>query len=349
MEDAAGGGTAALLKVGCEWNLSERLAFHRERVVLHLLDMKPKPEWFFFALATISMSGAAAQMTTPDSPVGKPPATVTVTFFAADSHGNPIQGLTSADVSIRENKKAPLSVGILRTAKQLPLRLGLLVDASGSQGAGLYEPAVKAAHEFLNQALTGPDDRVFIVTFSATLKATDFLTKGAVSNAQIDAIPRGGTALYDAIFFSCRDRFMKDPVQQARRVLVVLSDGDDNLSHVTRSQAIAEAEQAGALIFTVSTKGGQNRYSATGEQGDSTLKQFATESGGYSFSDLGPKDLPKAFATIKAQLDNMYSVTYIPADPGQAGHFQPIELKVTSDKKWKVHAPKGYIVSVVAQ
>ena len=211
------------------------------------------------------------------------------------------------------------------------------IDTSNSQGSsGLYAPGVRAASDFLSQVLSGPDDKVFIVSFASVPNGTSFMNRDELMKFKVNLSPGGGTALYDAINLACAQRMKADLTQPARRVLVILSDGDDNMSPVTRGGTIAAAQGAGTVIFTIST-GKQ-------PQGDKVLERFASETGGYTFSDLSAKDMPKVFANIKAKIEQMYSVTYLPPESGTPGQFRPIELKITSDKKWKVHAPKGYYV-----
>jgi Ca-activated chloride channel family protein len=274
---------------------------------------------------------------------------VTVPLLVDDGHGGPVSGLTPSDLSILDNTKPPQSVVALQAAKEMPLRIGLLIDTSNSQAkSDLYQPGVRAALNFLDQVLSGPDDKAFIVNASSDVRATDFLNRDRLVKLKVDTTPGGGTALYDAIYFSCRERMKPDTAQPARRVLVLLSDGEDNLSHVRRVDTIAAAQDTGTLIFSVSTEGGQSQYFSR-MQGDTVLKQFATETGGQAFFVWNAKDMPKVFAKIKGEIDGMYSVTYIPAEFGQPGQFRPLELKIRSDKKWKAHGPKGYHVPVPAQ
>jgi Ca-activated chloride channel homolog len=132
---------------------------------------------------------------------------------------------------------------------------------------------------------------------------------------------------------------MTDSLQVARRVLVLLSDGDDNISHVLRSEAIAAAQNAGTVIFTVST--GAYR------KGDKVLEMMASETGGEAYSGLSDTDMPRVFAKIKTKIEQMYSVTYVPPEFSKSGQFRSVELKITSDKKAKVHAPRGYYAASV--
>jgi VWFA-related protein len=240
----------------------------------------------------------------------------------------------------------------LHTPQEMPLRLGLLIDTSDSQkGNPLYASGVKAASQFSGQLLNGADDKVFILGFAAISDPTGFMNRDELSKFTFNLHPAGGglgTALYDAVSLASTERMRTDSVQLIRRVLVIVSDGDDNLSHVTQADAIAAAQAVGAMIFTVSTSGLWSRGKQD-DRGDKVLEQFASQTGGDAYAPEDPKEMSKAFASIKAKIEQMYSVTYLPLELGKPGSFRPIELKTTSEKKLKVHAPKRYYVPLPAQ
>lgn len=266
---------------------------------------------------------------------------VTVPFFAEDDHGNPLAAITQADLAILDNRKPPLSIKTILTAKEQPLRLGILIDSSNSEGlSSLYRPALHEASGLVEAVLQGSDDKSFVVSFGVVPDGTSFMTRDEFLKFRLDATPRGATALHDAILFACRDRMEADRTQTSRRVLVVISDGGDNVSHATRDEALAAAQKAGTVIFAVST----NERSGD-DRGDRTLEHFAETTGGRAFLHLRSKDVPKVFANIREQIENMYAVTYVPEDLGHPGKYRSIELKITSGKKFKLRSPKGYYVT----
>jgi len=269
---------------------------------------------------------------------------VSVAFFANDGHDRPVSGVTQADVAVLDNKKVPQSIVGIRGRTDLPLRLGLLIDTSNSErSSSVYQAAVQAASDFLNQSLNGKDDKVFVESFDILPNATQFMTKHELSAFKIDLTPSGATALYDALRLACDDRMKNDPVEDSLRVIVVLSDGDDNQSRTSRSEAIASAQRAGVVIFAVSTGYSPSRQTA---RGDGILKALASETGGLAFLTLSHKEVPKVFATIRDQIDNMQLLSYVPADPGPAGQYHSLELKPASTTKLRLRAPKGYYGSL---
>ena len=287
----------------------------------------------------LSLNHSAGQAT-PSRPAGP---RINVAFFAIDGHDKPVSGVTLADVTVLDNKKAPQSTLGIRSRAELPLRLGILIDTSRSERAsGLYQVGVQTAWDFSNQVLSGPDDKVFIEKFDASPNATGFITKEQLSALKVDVTPAGPTALYDALRFACDERMKNDPVEDSLRVIVLLSDGEDDQSHISHEDAIASAQRAGAVIFGVSTWDDSRSLGFGNPHGDGTLKEITDKTGGMAFLHLNRKDIPKAFAVIKEQIDNMYLLSYLPADPDYRGQYRTIELKPTPNAKLKLRSPKGY-------
>jgi len=194
--------------------------------------------------------GAVAQVPPTELPVRSQSPTVSVPFLTQDSHGHALRLVIPADLSISDNGKPPQSIVAIRNARELPLRLGVLIDTSNSEKvSALYIPGAHAILDLLNQVLNGPEDRVFLETFDTVPNASGFMKKDEALNFKINLNPGGGSALFDAIYLACNDRMEGDPIQPARRVLVILSDGGDNFSHVNLDKAIAAAQQVRTVIF----------------------------------------------------------------------------------------------------
>jgi Ca-activated chloride channel homolog len=297
---------------------------------------------WIFALAIVPVGVAVVAQSPPtELPAKSQPPTVSVPFFADDGHGHPVGAITQADVSILDNKKPPQSIVAIRTARDLPLRLGALIDTSNSERvSALYQPGVKAISDFIKQVLKGPEDRVFIESFANVPNASGFMNTDELLKFQINLRPGGGTTLFDAVYLACNKRMQDDRIQPARRVLVILSDGGDNLSDVSLDKAVAAAQEAGTVVFAVSTS-----KNAKDSPDSRVLERFANDTGGLAFAQLSPGAIPSVFSMIREQIENMYAVTYVPSDLGQLGRYRSIELKVTSNEKLKIHAPKGYYVT----
>jgi Ca-activated chloride channel homolog len=269
---------------------------------------------------------------------------VSVPFFAEDSRGQHIDHIALDGLSILDNKKPPQAVVALRSPHELPLRLGVLIDTSGSQKKSpLYVPGIQALDGFIYEVLSGPEDRVFVVSFSDVPNGSGLMGRDEFQSYHLDLNIKGGTALWDSVVLACRER-MEESAGGVRRVLVVVSDGEDNSSHATEEKAIDAAQEAGTVAFSVSTGEESNALRA-----NRNLKDFGDRTGGYAFVHLNKQDLPGAFSEIKARIENMYVVTYVPADLGQPGKRHSLEIALASDRKVKLRAPKDYYVTPPAK
>jgi VWFA-related protein len=147
----------------------------------------------------------------------------------------------------------------------------------------------------------------------------------------------GGTALYDAIYRACKDKFLKDrPERPVRKAIIVVSDGEDNQSEVSRAQAIEMAQRAEVIIYAISTDD-----SGLVLRGDRVLEQLADATGGRAFFPFKMKDITHSFSAIEDELRSQYVVSYKPADFDADGRFRTIEIS-SLKKDLQVRARRGY-------
>jgi VWFA-related protein len=219
---------------------------------------------------------------------------------------------------------------------------------SGSQASSsVYPVAVEAASEFSNQVLSGSDDEAFFERFASAPQATRLMTRREFLALKIDLNPYGLSALYDGVRFACDERMKENSPRDALRVIVLLSDGDDNHSHSNLKQAIASAQRAGVVIFAVDTSNADPDSDVERSVGSETLLDLAEQTGGMAFLRLGTGGVSKAFTAIKEQIDNMYLLSFVPADDSQAAQRRSFQLKPALKKDLKLRAPKGYYGIVV--
>ncbi len=179
---------------------------------------------------------------------------VSLIFAVTDKHGRFIKDLTQNQFKVFDNGKLVDPKGF-ESQTNLPLRVGLLIDASNSiRDRFLFEQ--QAAIEFLQSVIRPETDKAFVLAFDEIPEVTqdftsdqDKLTKG------IKMIrPGGGTAMWDAVYTACRDHLMKQTgTETVRNVIILVSDGDDNQSRALRQEAIEMAQRANVIIYTIST------------------------------------------------------------------------------------------------
>ncbi|HET9408650.1 MAG TPA: VWA domain-containing protein [Candidatus Sulfotelmatobacter sp.] len=264
---------------------------------------------------------------------------VNVVFTVTDKHGRQITDLKQGDFRVLDDNKPPEQMRSFHNETNLPLQVGLLIDASNSV-RDRFKFEQESAIEFLNQVVRPRYDHAFVVGFDATPEITQDFTDNAelLAKGVHELRPGGGTALYDAVYYACRERLLKGPHDiQVRRAIILLSDGEDNLSHVSREEAIEMAQRSEAIVYTISTN-----ISGTKGSGDKVLERMADATGGRAFFPFQIRDVANAFAEIQNELRSQYAVSYKPADFKNDGRYRTIEIVANDRKSFRVRSRRGY-------
>ena len=275
----------------------------------------------------------------PVTTIRVPTNEVNVVFTVFDKKGRRVTDLKQNDFNIVDDNKPPAEIRSFHAETNLPLQVGLLVDASNSV-RDRFKFEQESAIEFLNQTIRPRYDRAFVIGFDVTPEVTQDFTDNTerLAHGVHDLRPGGGTALYDALYYACRDKLLKAPKNTAvRRAIILLSDGDDNQSHVTREEAIEMAQRADAIVYTISTN-----VSGTKGAGDKVLERIADATGGHAFFPFQIRDVANAFTEIQDELRSQYAISYKPADFKADGHYRTIEIVANDRKNFRVRARRGY-------
>jgi VWFA-related protein len=262
---------------------------------------------------------------------------VRVVFTVTDRHGHYIKDLKREEFKVIDDRK-PAELRSFRAETDLPLQVGLLVDASNSV-RDRFKFEQEAAIEFLNAIIRPKYDKAFVVGFDATPEVTQDFTDSTehLSTGVRMLRAGGGTAMYDALYFACRDKLLKqEQTGPVRRAIILLSDGDDNLSHVTREEAIEMAARAEVIVYTISTN-----ISGMKDKGDKVLERIAEATGGRAFFPFQMRDVSDAFLSIQEELRSQYAVAYKPANFAADGRYRTIEI-LAQERGLKVRTRKGY-------
>ncbi len=265
---------------------------------------------------------------------------VNVVFTVTDRHGRYVNNMAKSDFAVLDDNKPAQQIRSFHSETDLPLQVGLLVDASNSV-RDRFKFEQESAIEFLNQTVRPRYDKAFVVGFDVTPEVTqDFTDNTEALSRGVRALrPGGGTAMYDALYFACRDKLLKEPRNgPVRRAIILLSDGDDNMSHVTREEAIEMALRAEVIVYTISTNitGGARRT------GDKVLERIADATGGRAFFPFQLNDVANAFVEIQAELRSQYALSYNPADLRTDGRYHTIEILAQNHKGLRVRSRRGY-------
>ena len=264
---------------------------------------------------------------------------VNVVFTVTDKHGRYVKNLKKNDFNVLDDSKPAEEVRSFHSETDLPLQVGLLIDASNSV-RDRFKFEQESAIEFLNQTVRPRYDKAFVVGFDVTPEVTQDFTDNteALSRGVRGLRAGGGTAMYDALYFACRDKLMKAPqTGPTRRAIILLSDGDDNQSHVTREESIEMAQRAEVIVYTISTN-----ITGSRQRGDKVLERMAEATGGRAFFPFQINDVANAFVEIQDELRSQYALSYKPADFRSDGRYHTIEILAQNHKGLRVRSRRGY-------
>ncbi|HYE66614.1 MAG TPA: VWA domain-containing protein [Pyrinomonadaceae bacterium] len=265
-----------------------------------------------------------------------------------DKKGQPVTGLTANDFIILEDK-TPQQIETFADEKDgTPVYVGVLMDTSPSV-AGKLKFEQESAMNFIQTVIRARKDRVLFATFDheITLRQ-DFTDKLDLLDRAVFSVKDLGkqTALYDAVWQFCDEKMRTAP---GRRVIVLVTDGDDTYSRATLRDAIDIAQRTETTIFAISTKAG---FSGTvpgveagqvADRGDRDLVKLCEETGGAAFFTGDMLALERSFGKISKELRTQYIVTYKPTNDRYDGSYRRIEVKLASGRNGlKVRAKRGY-------
>jgi len=288
---------------------------------------------------------------------------VDVLFTVLDRRNKLVANLEKQDFKILDDN-IPQDIRYFSKQSDLPLRIGMLMDTSNSIRDRLkFEQ--DAANNFLFSVLRRNKDEAFVMTFDDEPQLVQGFTgdTGLLRDHILRTRAGGGTAVYDAIYYACTKELNHPPrppgdqPDVVRRVMILISDGDDNLSIHTRTEAIEMAQRTSVVIYTISTstqwvtlddpskeRTGNRKYHLT--EGDKILQDLADETGGRAFYPYHVDDLDQSFQDIGDELRNQYSIAYNPTNHAVDGRYHKIKIDVPDHKGYQVRARRGYYARV---
>jgi VWFA-related protein len=268
-------------------------------------------------------------------------------FFTVTDRGRPVSDLRSNEIRILDDKHPPATVVDFRTESHLPLRLAVVIDTSESIKDRLsFEQA--AGTDFLREVLNGKDDLAFVAGFSnSVLLVQDFTHDLArLSHGMDQLVAVGGTAIWDTVAFAAEKLAEKSDPQPVARMIVIISDGDDNASKATLKQAIEKAQRNEVAVYTVSTRNEDPEESAE-SNGNHAMKTLARLTGGVAFFPGSASHLKHSLADLQQVIRSRYFISYRPERFQRDGHYRTLEIAAERNgRKLKVNARKGYYASV---
>jgi Ca-activated chloride channel family protein len=276
---------------------------------------------------------------------------VTVAFVARDARGALVDNLTEDDIDVVEDA-IPQKIAFFSRSADVPLTLGLVVDASGSQDH--FSKQHKNDLEVFFKDVLGPKDRVFLVGFGNHIRlVSDFSQSGGDLLEQWKQYQKSsgkfpdlgphenrdlGTAFYDSIFYAVTEKLARE---NGRRAILLFSDGEDNSSSHDMMTAIETAQRENVVVYTIRyTDKEHGKLTARNKYGISVMERVARETGGAHI-DAETTDAHVYFRQIAEELRTSYELGYYPTDPLKDDSFRKIVIKPKREGV-KVRAKTGY-------
>lgn len=327
--------------------------------VMTLFNNRFVVQLLFALCCFLSAAGiAAAQQQKPKASPTPPSDQDSITTFirrvrlpitVVDKKGQFVPGLTQNDFLVFEDK-SPMQIETFSDdlGEALPLYVAVLMDTSPST-AGKLKFEQESAMNFIQTVVRPRRDRVLFATFDHQVELKqDFTDKLDLLDRAVFGVKKLGTqtALYDAIWQFCDEKLRS---VSGRRVLVVITDGEDTYSRADLGDAIDIAQRTETTIYVISTKAGLSgtvpgvRIGEVKDKADNILVKLAEETGGVAFFTGDMLSLERSFTKINKELRAQYLVTYKPANDRYDGSFRRIEVKLANGQGGlKVRTKQGY-------
>lgn len=263
---------------------------------------------------------------------------VNVVFAVLDRKGRLIRNLGRDDFTVFEDDQIQ-NISNFSRESDIPLSIAFLMDSSGSI-RDKFRFELQAASEFFHSTLRSAKDKALLLSFDSSLALLADYTHDpeVLSEATRKIIPGGSTCLYDAVLDAAARRLADQP---GRRVIVVLSDGMDNSSHISLSRVVDAAQRNGVIIYAVSTNQIEGSDTADQRTGDAVLKRLAEATGGNALFPRRTEELSQAFSRINEELRSQYSLAYRPTNAKRDGTYRAIRI-VPAHKNYRVRCRGGY-------
>lgn len=318
-----------------------------------------KTNYLFLAMTVLMASYSALGQQPKPSPTPTPDPgqerlkvdirRVRLPITVQDKKGQFIPGLTQNDFQVLEDRvPQPIDSFTSEQNNVLPLYVGVLMDTSPST-AGKLKYEQESAMNFIQTVIRPRRDRVLFATFDhqITLRQ-DFTDRLELLDRAVFGVKKTGekTALYDAIWQFCDEKMRS---AQGRRIIVVITDGDDTYSRADINDAIDIAQRTETTIFAISTKAGLSAVvpgveaGQIQDRGDKNLERLADETGGAAFFTGDMLALERSFGRIANELRSQYLITYRSTNDRYDGSYRKVEVKlVNGNEKFKLRTKRGY-------
>lgn len=274
----------------------------------------------------------------PDPLIRKHVSEARFTLVATDQNNRPLPSLNPAEIVVLEDGE-PVSHFDLRSAGDLPLRIGVVLDLSDStlkSWALVRDSLLRSLQKVMR-----PEDTLLVVTFNSKVQTEQTLHAPNELIAALQDPPTGGlTALYDALYRESDHPLFVGEQEPHRSALILFSDGEDDLSLHGAREVISRAQKNGIAIYTVASHDPRQQSA-----GDLVLREFAESTGGRDFVVKDGLQLQEALSAINGELRSSYLLYYRVTEPSGPGAFRRVRIISTQNPDFRIRSRKGYFPS----
>jgi VWFA-related protein len=262
---------------------------------------------------------------------------VNVLFTVTDRKGKLVTDLSKEELKLYEDNKLQSITNFSRET-DLPLTIAILIDTSTSI-RDRFKFEQEAAIDFLYRTLRPKKDKALLITFDSAIELVQDYSDNPelLAKAIRQVRPGGGTKMLDSIYLACQEKLK---AETGRKIIILISDGDDNLSLETLSSTLEMAQRSDVSVFTISTNS-SGFFGITAPKSDKILKRLAEETGGRAFFPFRAEDLSQSFQDISTELRSQYSLAYRSSNANRDGGFRAIKID-PERRNVKVKSRKGY-------
>jgi Ca-activated chloride channel family protein len=252
-----------------------------------------------------------------------------------DKHGKLLTNLKENAFKVFENGQ-PQQIKRFRR-EDVPVSLGIIIDDSGSMQT--KRARVEAAALSLVRE-SNPQDEVFIVNFNdewyLDVPFTSDIHKMEAGIAKIDS--RGGTAMRDAISASLD--YMKDKAKRDKKVLLIITDGNDNASNTSLEKVVSRSNQSETLVYAIGLFTEEEKHE--GAKAKRALNELTSTTGGLAFYPKDVSEVQALASEIASDIRNQYTIDYTPSIQELDGSYRQIKVTVDAPGKPTVRTRSGY-------
>jgi len=257
-----------------------------------------------------------------------------------DKHGLPVRGLRQEQFTVYEDK-VEQNVALFKQ-EDVPLSVGLVIDASGSMNSKM-DRLRTAAMTFVHES--NPEDETSIVSFADDVELKQDFTADTqkLSRALEDISTTGYTSLYDAILLGAKH--LQEEGSHEKKVLLIVSDGDDNRSHYSLNQVLESLRESKIIVYSVGLRDEFDDSQMFDSQGRKALKKVAEVTGGASYFPRSVSEVQQICRTIARDLRNQYTIGYRPSNDKLDGSWRKVLVRIKPAKglpSVKIRTKQGY-------